>query len=156
MEPNSHTEKSNIDSARSDINISASEKSQQLVHKDQQSDKQDITSREEVHNDFVEEKTIVGDAYCRQDSTCDPVYNVQDMQMPPNDNCRNVEIQSSEEEPLDYTADISRAQPTKHEPLDYTLDVDSETGYKTYLSNESLYKPEESLRRKGINSIILI
>ncbi|XP_076248345.1 uncharacterized protein LOC143188145 isoform X2 [Calliopsis andreniformis] len=144
-----NAEKSSIDGTGSELNIPATENSKQLTHKDRQCDEQDVSSREELHDkELIEKNTASSDACCHQDSTCDPVYNVQDIHLPPNNNCGNVDIQSSEEEPLDYTADIGHTEPTKHEPLDYTLDADSETGYKTYLSNESLYKAEENMQRK--------
>ena len=144
-----NAEKSGVDSIGSDLNVPAFEKLNQFTHEDEQTKEQDLSPKGELRDkEPVEKHAVVGDACCQQDSTCDSVYNVDDARTTQNSNCRNVETESNKEEPLDCTADISRAEPAKYEPLDYTLDVDSETGYKTYLSNESLYKPEENLQRK--------
>ena len=144
-------EKSSIDSIG--LDVPSFEKLKQFTHEDEQPKEQDLSSKGELHDkESVEKHAVVGDACCQQDSTCDSVYNAEDTHTGQNNNCGNVETESNKEEPLDCTADISHAEPAKYEPLDYTLDVDSETGYKTYLSNESLYKPEENLQRKGISS----
>lgn len=148
-----NAEKSSIDSIGLDLNVPTFEKLNQFTHEDERTKEQDLSPKGELRNKGpVEKHAVVSDACCQQDSTCDSAYNVEDTHMAQNNNCRNVETESNKEEPLDCTADISRAEPAKYEPLDYTLDVDSETGYKTYLSNESLYKPEENSRRKGIGS----
>lgn len=157
------TKKSNINSVSSNLNVSAFENPKQVVQNDQQSEKQDGLSKGELHDrELIENNAVMGDACCHQDSTSDSAYNMQDMQdmqdmhMAQNNSCRSIETQSNEEEPLDCTADIGHAETPKHEPLDYTLDMDSETGYKTYLPNEPVYKPEENLQRKGINTMPFI
>ncbi|XP_076169461.1 uncharacterized protein LOC143147772 [Ptiloglossa arizonensis] len=151
------TKKSNINSVSSNLNVSAFENPKQVVQNDQQSEKQDGLSKGELHDrELIENNAVMGDACCHQDSTSDSAYNMQDMQdmqdmhMAQNNSCRSIETQSNEEEPLDCTADIGHAETPKHEPLDYTLDMDSETGYKTYLPNEPVYKPEENLQRKDL------
>ncbi|XP_043261703.1 modifier of mdg4-like [Colletes gigas] len=143
------SKKSNINSVVSDLNVSAFENPEQLIEKGQQSEKQDVSSKEELHDkELIENNTIVDNVCCNQDSTSDLVHNIQDTQAVQDNSCRSIETQSNEEEPLDCTADIGHSETPKQEPLDYTLDVDLETGYKTYLPNESVYKPEENLQRK--------
>ncbi|CAK9803637.1 Broad-complex core protein isoform 6 [Anthophora plagiata] len=140
-----NTEKSSINSGTLDKGVSTFEKQKQSVQRDQQCQKQDLLSKDESHNsDFVEMNTNVSDT-CQQDSTSDPTYDMPDMHMVQNNSSIDIEAQCNEEEPLDCTADIGHAESAKHEPLDYTLDIDTEAGYKTYLPNESLYKPEENM-----------
>ncbi|CAK9797116.1 Broad-complex core protein isoform 6 [Anthophora quadrimaculata] len=140
-----NTEKSSINSGTLDKGVSTFEKQKQSVQRDQQCQKQDLLSKDESHNsDFVEMNTNVSDT-CQQDSTSDPTYDMPDMHMVQDNSSINTEAQCNEEEPLDCTADIGHAESAKHEPLDYTLDIDTEAGYKTYLPNESLYKPEENM-----------
>ncbi|CAK9833404.1 Broad-complex core protein isoform 6 [Anthophora retusa] len=140
-----NTEKSSINSGTLDKSVSTFEKQKQSVQRDHQCQKQDLLSKDESHNsDFVETNTNVSDT-CQQDSTSDPTYDMPDMHMVQNNSSIDIEAQCNEEEPLDCTADIGHAESAKHEPLDYTLDIDTEAGYKTYLPNESLYKPEENM-----------
>ncbi|XP_017795659.1 PREDICTED: modifier of mdg4-like [Habropoda laboriosa] len=140
-----NTEKSSINCGTSDKSVSTFEKQRQSVQKDQQCQKQDVLTKDESHNsEFVEKNTNDNDI-CQQDSPSDPAYDMPDMHMVQNNSSTDIEAQCNEEEPLDCTADIGHAESAKHEPLDYTLDIDTEAGYKTYLPNESLYKPEENM-----------
>ncbi|XP_076659012.1 uncharacterized protein LOC143362596 [Halictus rubicundus] len=141
-------EKKSINSDVSDSNISVSDKPKETVQKDQTSEKQDISSKDELHNkEFIETNMATSGTCCQHDSISDLVYNQQDLHLLPNNSCRSIEIQSNEEEPLDCTADTSYTEPPKQEPLDYTLDIDPETVYRTY-SNEPFFKPEDNLHRK--------
>lgn len=133
-----NTEQNN--SVQSDSNIHSFEKAKQ----NQQSQGQEISESK-----FIEKDSNVSDVCCQQHCTSDSSYNIQDIHMTRSNCSRGIEPECDEEEPLDCTADISHVQ-SKHEPLDYTLDIDAETGYKTYLPNESFHKPEENLHRKGI------
>ncbi|XP_054006596.1 zinc finger and BTB domain-containing protein 44-like isoform X1 [Hylaeus anthracinus] len=141
------SKKSSINSTVSDLNVSTCETSKQLMQEDQQAEKQDASSNGELHNKELIETNTISDACYHQDSTSDSAYNVQERHPTQNNDCRSIDTESNEEEPLDCTADINHID-TKHEPLDYTLDVDSETGYRTYLPSEPVYKPEDNLQRK--------
>ncbi|XP_033321380.2 uncharacterized protein LOC117217698 isoform X1 [Megalopta genalis] len=141
-------EKKSINSDASDSNASTFDKPKETVQKDKTCEKQNTSSKDELHNkEFIENNITTNDTFCQQDCASDLAYNQQDMHMPPNNSCSSIEIQRNEEEPLDCTADTSYTEPSKQEPLDYTLDIDPETVYRTY-SNEPFFKPEDNLHRK--------
>ncbi|XP_031846294.1 uncharacterized protein LOC116432922 isoform X2 [Nomia melanderi] len=141
-------DKKSINFDVSDLNASAFEKPKETVEVDLQSETQDTSSSGEHHNkEFIQKTATASDTYYHQDSTSDLVYNMQNINIPQNNNCKSIEVQSNEEEPLDCTADTGYTESPKQEPLDYTLDIEPETVYTTY-SKEPFYKPEENLHRK--------
>lgn len=140
-----NAEDNSINSVNSDANAPIFDEQRQFIEKNQQCQKQYVLSKDDLLNNEFTENTNVSDMHCQQESS-DSTHNIQDVQTVENNISTSVE---EKEEPLDCTADISHIE-SKHEPLDYTIDVDTEAGYKTYLPNESLYKPEENLQSKGI------
>lgn len=146
-------ENSSINFVNSNANVLIS-KEERPVQKNQQCQKQHVLSKDELHNDELSlENKNVSDKCYQQYSISNSTYNVQNSHMEQNNSSTNLE-----DEPLDCTADVTHMESTKHEPLDYTLDIDTETGYKTCLPNESLYKSDENFETKGnyLYNILLV
>ncbi|KAG6800519.1 zinc finger and BTB domain-containing protein 44 isoform X1 [Apis mellifera caucasica] len=136
-------ENSSINFVNSNANALIS-KEEKPVQKNQQCQKQHVLSKDELHNDELSlENKNVNDKCYQQYSISNSTYNIQNSHMEQNNSSTNLE-----DEPLDCTADVTHIESTKHEPLDYTLDIDTETGYKTCLPNESLYKSDENFETK--------